>query len=176
MSYCFLKSVCTVLKSLQKCSRTGPASLRFCENKTKREEESKRPGSAMPLTSFYCASFTVCSMVLTALITPLSVSRRAADVHLPLQNPACDDKYMHICKCVCVCEFGGVGGGVCSLAGKGRRSGSKAMCEGAGLPHRKQLPLAVSASHPDLTAARNMRPLQTSVLGKKRDQDSTHPL
>lgn len=37
-----------------------------------------------------------------------------------------------------------------------------------GVPRRKQLPLAVSASHPGLTAARNMRPLQTSVLGKKK--------
>lgn len=48
------------------------------------------------------------------------------------------------------------------------KAGSKAMCgEGARAPRRKQLPLAVSASHPSLTAARNMRPLQTSVLGKK---------
>lgn len=59
--------------------------------------------------------------------------------------------------------FGGGG----SLVGEGSQNGSKAMCEEAGLPHRKQLPLAVSASHPDLTAARNMRPLQTSVLGKR---------
>lgn len=58
-------------------------------------------------------------------------------------------------------------GGGGSLVGEGSQNGSKAMCEEAGLPHRKQLPLAVSASHPDLTAARNMRPLQTSVLGKR---------
>lgn len=53
-----------------------------------------------------------------------------------------------------------------TLVGQRTQTGSKAMC-GEGLPHRKQLPLAVSASHPGLTAVRNMRPLQTSVLGKR---------
>lgn len=53
------------------------------------------------------------------------------------------------------------------LAHQGSQAGSKAVCERAGVPRRKQLPLAVSVSHPGLTAARNMRPLETSVLGKE---------
>ncbi len=61
------------------------------------------------------------------------------------------------------------------MAGEGSQAGSKALFEGARAPRRKQLPLAVSASHPGLTAARNMTPLQTSVLGKK-GLDSTHTL
>ncbi len=60
------------------------------------------------------------------------------------------------------------------LAGQESQVGSKAVCEGARVPRRKQLPLAVSASHPSLTAARNMRPLQTSVLGKKRTGQHTY--
>lgn len=52
-----------------------------------------------------------------------------------------------------------------------QRSVSECVCacesEQARVSRREQLPLAVSAAHPGLTAARNMRPLQTSVLGKK---------
>lgn len=61
----------------------------------------------------------------------------------------------------------GVGGWGGGMARQGSQAGSKAVCERARVPRRKQLPLAVSASHPSLTAARNMRPLETSVLGKK---------
>lgn len=67
-------------------------------------------------------------------------------------------------------------GGVAWLA-KEARLDQRPCVRGVRVPHRKQLPLAVSASHPGLTAARNMRPLQTSVLGKKKKgQDSTHTL
>lgn len=57
--------------------------------------------------------------------------------------------------------------------------GCVCVCVRARVPRRKQLPLAVSASHPGLTAARNMRPLETSVLGRggkkerERKKDTT---
>lgn len=61
---------------------------------------------------------------------------------------------------VCVCDEG-------VLVRRRSRAKSKATSGRAGVCCRKQLPLTVSASHPGLTAVRNMRPPETSVLGKK---------
>lgn len=134
--------------------KTGPAAFLWnylsCA-KTKSGEESKSPGLVLPFTSFYHFSFIVCSTVCHHLCPLL---RQLQHDFLPL-----------------TCTYPDTHSYRETLAGPGSPAWSKAVCEGVRIPRRKQLPLAVSASHPGLTAARNMRPPQTSVLGKKTGQD-----
>lgn len=140
--------------------KTGPAAFLWnylsCA-KTKREEERKSCGLVLLLTSFYHWSLTVCSTVGHHLC-PWTWQLHPHFYVFSLWHT-------HITWHTLTHTYAGG-----DLAGQGSQAGSKAVCEGARVPRRKQLPLAVSASHPSLTAARNMRPLQTSVLGKKKDR------